>query len=180
MAVHGVLYSTAVCLVTLRRKLLFAVITLSATDLEGGDDSIPDFALANRRTDRFDDSTEFVAEDVTFLQVDDRAMEEMHVATTNRRARDFENNIGRVNDFRLVCVDYSNVVGTVPGQCLHLLSRWVRKLLIDAWIGVGIGSDWNRLLSGIRIAVFCDAKFSKLTMTFSAMFAAKLAAMLSD
>lgn len=73
-AVHGVLDRVRVRALALRRLLLVAVVAVSAGDLETGNDSVALLQVLHAGPHLVDNAAEFMAEDVAFLQLDDRAV----------------------------------------------------------------------------------------------------------
>ena len=74
---HGPRNCVGVCLFTLRRELLLAKEALTACDLERCNVSLAYFDACDAWTDFVCDATEFVAEDVSFVELDDCSVEEV-------------------------------------------------------------------------------------------------------
>jgi len=73
------LSSVGVGLLTLRRKLLLAEEAITTSNLERSDVSLADFNTGDFSADLFDDTAEFVAQDVALGELDDCAVKEMQV-----------------------------------------------------------------------------------------------------
>lgn len=62
---------------------------MSASNLERGDDSLPNLEILDLRTHGFYNSTKLVAKNIAFFHLDDAAMKKVEVATTNGAAGHF-------------------------------------------------------------------------------------------
>jgi len=82
----------------LTAQLLLAVHAITTCDLETGNNSVAYIQVGNLGTLLFDSSAELVAEDVAAFHLNDGAMEEMEIGTTDRAASDFENDIAVLYD----------------------------------------------------------------------------------
>jgi hypothetical protein len=77
--VHGALSSVGVCLFALRRELLLAEEAVAASNLERSDVAPSDLDALDASADLVDDTAELVTQNVTLGELDDCAVEEMHV-----------------------------------------------------------------------------------------------------
>jgi len=107
-------------LTTLRRLLLLAVIALSARNLETRHHSVALLQVLDARPHLVYDSAELVAKDVALLELDDRAMVQMQVATADSAAGDLEDHIAVFEDLGFGAVD-----------CIEKGKRLVFVLLAD-------------------------------------------------
>lgn len=79
--IHGLLKRVGVCLLALRRELLFAEEAISTGNLERSDVSLADFDApgGSVSADLVHNTTELMTEDVALGKLDDCAVEEMQV-----------------------------------------------------------------------------------------------------
>jgi len=78
---------------------------VSASNLEGCDNTVTLLDVLDTRTERVYDTAELVAEDVALLHLDDRAVKKMQVGTADSATGDLENNIAVFYNLWLWCVD---------------------------------------------------------------------------
>jgi hypothetical protein len=94
-AVHGPLHCVGVCALALRRQLLLAEETVSASDLERGNVAAADFdgIGIHGRPDLIDDAAELVAENVALGHLDYGAVEQVEVGAADSAASNTKNYI---------------------------------------------------------------------------------------
>jgi hypothetical protein len=107
----------------LRRLLLLAVVALgrlatkqenlvksayfTASNLEGGDNSIPYLQILHSRAHGLDHATKLVTKDVSFFHLNDRTMQQMQVTPADSTSRNFNNDISVLHNagfWDFVCI----------------------------------------------------------------------------
>ena len=158
-------------------ELLLAESTFPTSDLETSDDSIADLELLNGRSDLFDDSSEFMPEQVSLLQAQDLAVVQVQVGSADGGSGDFENDIAVLGDIGNIGVDDLDAVGSLPSQGLHTLFSALTDLVgvlgdhAGGGAGIGLESVGYCLHGGkfVTMVVMSMTLFGKLRLTVDLM-----------
>src|SRR5262245_31302447 len=92
-AVHGIFNSVAVCLFALRTHLLVAIVAVATGNLEARHDSVALLEPFDSRTQVVHDAAEFMAEDISLLQLDDDAVKQVQIGAADGAAGHLEDDI---------------------------------------------------------------------------------------
>lgn len=79
---------------------------ISTRNLERGNHSISFLEVLNSGSKVIHDTTELMAEDIAFFQLDDRAVKKVEVGAADSRAGDLENHISIFDDLGFRTIDW--------------------------------------------------------------------------
>lgn len=157
-SIHGVFHLVRIRPLALTAELLFTVHAVTTSNLETGNDPVPDIQVCDFRALLLDSAAELVAEDVAAFHLDDGTVEEMEVGAADGAAGDFEDNIAVFDDdgagyfldfdvaFTHPAQSFHGLGGmailcTIPGRVADILIVWLEKcrrrhggcLLLSTW-----------------------------------------------
>ena len=135
----------------LTRQLALTHRTSTARNLETRHNPIPLLHLLNRGPDFIHNPTKLMPKNITLLQLDDGAVQEVEIAAADGTAGDFENDIPVFDDARFGHVDHLHRVFAHPRQSLH---RFRRVAVFASFL-----SRVGDILDGDCVGVVADGLF---------------------